>query len=288
MTQVKKSHVGFKIQGIEPSSDIAWTLAGPKGHRAFWNEVARWGLKVKDESIRKGLDIYGEPLAPISERTRNNRVSAMGKAYRNAPPLTPAYGKSRTRSYLRAIVERDGVWLQWRYDPRIGNSWGVILRMQADNKKKPRNVIGMSIEDLDAVYDHMVRWWKTYRKKYAIAGASEAVTPKIVARFNNAPPAKPVTPTPSQPLTVRFAPVVAPIARPKTVTPATARSVVDQFAQMIRSTNTTPKLPDLRDLVFQSAAQREAYRKAVGAGTNTGANVGGVRAAKRGPFVRRK
>jgi hypothetical protein len=284
MTQVKKSHVGFRIDGIEPSQDIAWVLAGPKGQRAFWQEVARWGLKVKDESIRKGLDIYGEPLKPISERTRNNRVSAMGKAYRNAPPLTPAYGKSRTRSYLRAIVEKDGVYIQWRFDRRIGNSWGVILRHQAG---QGRNVIGLSVEDLDSIYDHAMRWWRTYRKKFAIAGATEAVTPKVVARFNNAPPPKPIpAPVPSQPLTVRFTPVVAPIARPKAATPATTRNVVDQFAQMIRSTTTTPKLPDLRDFVMHTGSQSQ-IRRSIANGTFSGFR-SGPGAATSGPFVRKK
>lgn len=158
----------FRIDGIEPSHDVAWHFAGAAGRKKFWSEAMRFGLLTKDASLSKGLSIEGERMR-ISERTRKNRRSAMGPAYYRAPALTPSFEASRTRSYLRAEVIGDGVTFWWRFDPRTKDSWGVILEYQ---KHAGRNVIGLSSDDLDKIYRHMQRWWVDNRMRLGVMGAA--------------------------------------------------------------------------------------------------------------------
>jgi hypothetical protein len=152
----------FRVEGIEPSDDPAWFLAGERGRKAFWNEVRAITLKIKDASLSKGLSIEGDVMQ-ITEYTRKHRRSAMGPAYYRAPALTPSFEASRTRSYLRAEVIGEGVTCWWRHDHRTKGSWGLILQYQ---KEQGRNVIGLSADDLDKIYRLAHRWWATYRKRY--------------------------------------------------------------------------------------------------------------------------
>ena len=163
----KVSPINFRLTGIEPRDDVAWMLGGPRAKLAFWREAARYGLIIKDKSLARGLDKHGERME-ISQRTRDHRQSAMGRAYRHAPPLTPAFRKSRTRSYLRARADDSGATFFWRFDRRTGASWGVILTYQAG---AGRDVIGFSDGDLALIVRHMTWWWRRNRMRLAMPRA---------------------------------------------------------------------------------------------------------------------
>jgi hypothetical protein len=180
----------FRIDGIEPDTDLAWFYAGPWGQREFWREVARVGLELKDKSLARGLDIHGKKMQ-ISEKTRQNRRSAMGPAYYRAPALTPSFEASRTRSYLRAEPDATGVTFFWRYDPRTRDSWGVILDYQ---KRAGRNVIGMSQLDLNRVARHMERWWAANRLRLAMRGTARRLVTGEVLSISRPLVVQPVAP----------------------------------------------------------------------------------------------
>lgn len=167
MPLAKVSPINFRLAGLEPADDVAWRLAGPVAHLAFWREAARYGLIVKDKSLARGLDKHGERME-ISERTRENRRSAMGRAYPHAPALTPSFGRSRTRSYLRARADSTGVTYFWRFDRRLGHSWGLILTYQAG---AGRDVIGFSAADHELIARHMAWWWRRHRTRLAMPRA---------------------------------------------------------------------------------------------------------------------
>lgn len=190
----------IRIEGLEPRDDPAWSMAGPRGHKAFYTFVAQDALRLKLKSLERGLDIYGKTMR-IRESTRQNRKSAMGPAYYRAPALTPSFEASRTRAYLRAEGDATGATLWWRHDPRTGDSWGVILQYQADFRSdiapNGRNVIGMSEGDLDKNYRNAMRWWQANRVRLAQAGVSSGsrggrlvlnLPPVLVAPKGTAPP----------------------------------------------------------------------------------------------------
>src|SRR5215218_703390 len=114
----------FRITGIEPAHDPAWRSAPVELRRAFWRAVVELGLEAKDRDLARGLDAHGRQMAAISSYTRKHRRSAMGHADPNAPPLTPAYGLSRTRSLLRGRAMVDHAEFYWT--AHEGEHWGKI------------------------------------------------------------------------------------------------------------------------------------------------------------------
>jgi hypothetical protein len=151
----------IKIRGIAPPE-----LAGlPTAYRRqFWELVAPIALRVKDQELAAGLDASGEPLRPISPRTRRYRKSAMvpgGKGDPAAPPLMPARGKSRTRALLAARALPDHVELYWRFDPFTGDQWSRILTFQRDNG---RDVFGVSEDGLKKIRIQSWAAWTKWKK----------------------------------------------------------------------------------------------------------------------------
>lgn len=171
-TQLPGQSVGFWLDWseVEPRDDPAWLWAGTALKGRFRREAAIIAASEWDKSRRRGLDRFGRPLAPISEYTYNNRRSAMGDADPDAPPLTPAYELSRTRSFLRKRTTDRGVYFWWIRDPRVRRSWGVILNYHATGQVRGapiRDVIGFSDAEKAAIKAHMRRWWDARRKRAA-------------------------------------------------------------------------------------------------------------------------
>jgi hypothetical protein len=179
------STIGFWLQGIEPTGDPAWHSAPARTRRRFWTQAGRVGAEVWDRSRAKGLDRYGKRLKAISGATAADRAddinpktgkspySPMGRADPKAPPLTPVYGKSRTRSLLRYEVREHGVWYYWAHDPHTGGSWGVILSYHRTGfwaflrghwcRVPPRDVIGLSDAETARIRRRMDAWWRSER-----------------------------------------------------------------------------------------------------------------------------
>jgi hypothetical protein len=171
-TQLPGQGVGFWLDwaDVEPRDDPAWLWAGTALKGRFRREAAIIAASEWDKSRRKGLDRFGRALALISEHTYNNRRSAMGDADPDAPPLTPAYDLSRTRSFLRKRNTDRGVYFWWKYDPRVRRSWGVILGYHATGQVRGapvRDVIGFSDAEKTAIKAHMRRWWDARRQRAA-------------------------------------------------------------------------------------------------------------------------
>src|SRR5574337_824879 len=131
----------IKIAGIAPPDLVT---APTEYRQQFWQLVVPIVLRVKDQELARGLDAVGESLRPITATTRRDRRSAMtpsGKGSPTAPPLMPAYQKSRVRSLLAGRAFATHCELYWRYDPFSGASFDVILNYQRD---KGRDVFGIS------------------------------------------------------------------------------------------------------------------------------------------------
>jgi hypothetical protein len=198
MAQIKHSDFGFRLEGIEPIHDPAWTAAPDRARRAYWTEAAAFGLRTRQRGIIRGLGANGQPVRNILPSTRKRRRSAMTKSGKGSPsaaPLVPGYTLSRTHQYLRAIVQRDGVWFQWRHDPRTGVNWGQILQYQAE---QGRDHFGFSAEEWDAIVTHMDAWWARRRPRYAPVEPAAPVVPIRVYR-----------PAPIQPTRIKPARIVA-------------------------------------------------------------------------------
>ena len=150
----------FTVEGIAPEREWAWHLAGEGVHRQFWRAVVTYVIDAKDISLAKGLDRHGSPLRPISERTRRNRKSAMGKADKFAPPLTPAHGLSRTRAWLTGRAYPDRAMFYWK------GGWGKILDMhrRGAGHLPVRDVIGLSYKDLVKVEQRANAWWRAWKQ----------------------------------------------------------------------------------------------------------------------------
>jgi hypothetical protein len=173
--------IGFKVD-VAPPPELASQPASVR--QEFWREVLRLALAEKDRELAAGLDRHGMPLHPIAASTRRHRRSAMGKADPNAPPLTPAYGKSRTRSLLTGSATADGCRLTWAADPLTRSSWGRILAMhQKGSGRLPvRDVIGLA----PMRTEHVKRQaWAWYHSRYSLPQpvAAKARRPTVVARI---------------------------------------------------------------------------------------------------------
>src|SRR5262245_49370990 len=107
--------------------DPSWLDATVLERVNFGRLVVKLVLQAKDRELAAGLDRHGRPMVPISEYTYNHRKSAMGQADPDAPPLTPAYGLSRTRSLLDGRAHSNYALFFWRYDEHTKGPWGKIL-----------------------------------------------------------------------------------------------------------------------------------------------------------------
>lgn len=159
----------------------AWDRAGESQRLRYWQEVGRLGAAAKQEELAAGKGADGRKLRPIAEATRKRRAlfdySPMGTASPNAPPLTPCYSASRTRSLLRWEATTRGVLFGWAYDIHTGRPWGEILRYHADGggHLPVRDVIGLSPGATKRVQRAATAWWaKTGRKHPFIASKPQA------------------------------------------------------------------------------------------------------------------
>lgn len=146
-------------------------MAPASMRRLYWTKFGEFAAKAKDADLAAGLDKNGAPLAPIANSTREARLnpaySPMGIADPNAPPLTPVYDASRTRSLLRHRADENGVTFYWDYDQHTGNSWGVILsyhRVPVGNRPA-RDVFGLSPNAQNRARAQAIRWWNSYLSK---------------------------------------------------------------------------------------------------------------------------
>jgi hypothetical protein len=151
----------FKIRGIEPP-DLAVEPAATR--KMFWEWVVELGLKRKSKEILEGLDKDGKPLRPIKPETAKRRKSSMtpsGKGAPTAPPLVPGYQKSRTYSLLAGRAFTTHAEFYWRFDAWTGESWGEILKYQAE---KGRDVIGISPDGLAWVKVRAWQKWAAFKE----------------------------------------------------------------------------------------------------------------------------
>jgi hypothetical protein len=135
------SEDGFSIYALAPPDLVGFPDPVKK---MFWHWVLELSLGAKDRDLAKGLDKDGQPLRPISAATRKYRRSAMtasGKGDPNAPPLIPAWQRSRVRSLLTGREFTDHVEMFWKFDPYTRDSFARILEYQ---KKQGRDVFGLS------------------------------------------------------------------------------------------------------------------------------------------------
>lgn len=155
----------------DPRSDPnAFTLAWPvprgmlmaADRLNYWRHAGAVAAGLKDGELRRGLDKDGRRMAAISKYTRLHRRSAMGPASPSAPPLTPAFALSRTRSLLRHKAYLDRVVFYWDFDLHTGDSWGVVLdyhRTGAGGRLPRRDVIGLSRAARNQARREADRWW---------------------------------------------------------------------------------------------------------------------------------
>jgi hypothetical protein len=166
---------------VLPTKHPGWAKAGVRLKRRALDQAGKVAEKIWDASRARGLDRFGNPLAPIAEATRQARrrninpvtgkppYSPMGRAQPNAPPLTPVQGSSRTRSYLRwKVYPGRGVWFYWRYDFHTRHYWGAILARHAIGftqrfggrfRRVPaRDVRGFSPAELAEIQNVMEQW----------------------------------------------------------------------------------------------------------------------------------
>jgi hypothetical protein len=142
-----------------------WEFSPPSLRLRYWKQVGELAAKAKDAELAAGLDRQGRPLIPIAQSTRVRRLdpnySPMGIADPDAPPLTPVYDASRTRSLLRWKAYQDGVAFYWAYDGHTGDSWGVILGYHRQGVHgRVRDVIGLSPNAIRRVKRQALAWWE--------------------------------------------------------------------------------------------------------------------------------
>jgi hypothetical protein len=158
--RVTLSEDGFSIWGLAPPDLVRF----PQDVKLmFWHWVLELSLRAKDRDLSKGLDKDGQPLRPISKYTRENRRSAMtasGKGDPSAPPLIPAWQRSRVRSLLTGREFTDHVELWWKFDPYTRDSFARILEYQ---KEQGRDVFGLSQDSLRRVRAQAWERWRKWR-----------------------------------------------------------------------------------------------------------------------------
>lgn len=180
--------IGFWIKGADlaPEDDPAWLElpAEHAGRKAFWEQAAELALSFYAKEREAGRDAVGRKLRRLSEVTIEKRESAMGTADKNAPPLIPAHGLSRTVSLLRYSIRKDGLWFYWGHDAHTGGTWGSILaRHKAGWDVPKRDVIGLAKRVRNSIRSRMLKWWLGKRKAYSPDTAAEySWTPSGVGR----------------------------------------------------------------------------------------------------------
>jgi hypothetical protein len=187
--RVDAYRVGFRLAGIAPDDDTAFT---PAARKAFWKQAGKVAITVKQSSLARRLDRHGNLMTPISIPTAIARdadvnpvtgrtpYSTYGRASSTNAPLQATGKLSRTQTLMRAIPEAGGVWIYWMRDRETGRMWGEILRRHARGFLQrfvypssgvgyvpPRDVIGLSEEDQAAVEQRMDQWWRANRTRFA-------------------------------------------------------------------------------------------------------------------------
>jgi hypothetical protein len=169
---------------IGPSFPVA--ITAPPGvaraslaqRRAFWGAVSTFAIEAKERELRKGLDRFGNPMVALAQITIKKRKSAVGPAHAYAPPLTPAYKLSRTRSLFTADVNdrATGVICWWLYDAITGASWGEILdyHRQGSARLPVRDVIGLAPQSLARIQQQALAWWIAHPPGVPVAPAVPA------------------------------------------------------------------------------------------------------------------
>jgi hypothetical protein len=157
----------FRVSGIEPT-DNTFRDAGEETHRAYWRYIVDTVLELKDKSLAKGLDRFGKPMIPIAASTRAKGLarSYTGLGDPDAPPLTPAYGISRTRALFRGRAFADHAEFFWAFDEVTKRHWGVVLGYhRAGGPHLPvRDVIGLAPADLAEARHRGQLWWYHYQE----------------------------------------------------------------------------------------------------------------------------
>jgi len=164
----------IKITGIAPPDVIG---APTPMRQQFWQLVVPIALRVKDGELAQGLDAEGDPLKPISTKTRKYRQSAMtpdGKGDPAAPPLMPAYQKSRVRSLLAGRAFSTHCELYWRFDPFTGRSFDVILNYQ---REEGRDVFGISDDGMRAIRQQSLAAWERWKRTGAAPTTKKSAFP---------------------------------------------------------------------------------------------------------------
>lgn len=152
---------GYKIRGIEPPDLKDYP---PSVRKLYWSWVVELGIKAKIRDLSAGLDKDGKALKPIDEETRKHRKSEMtpsGKGSPDAPPLSPAYHKSRTQSLLSGRALSTHAEFFWRYDAWTGESWAEVLTYQID---QGRDVFGLSPKGTKWVKEYALKRWEAWKK----------------------------------------------------------------------------------------------------------------------------
>jgi hypothetical protein len=195
----------FDVRGIEPK-DVRFTRAPREVHRAFWRYVTEVALEVKDRSLAAGLDKDGKPLHPIAASTRakgfNRSYTRLGDP--DAPPLTPAYGLSRTRALLRGRAYDDQAELYWAFDRFTRRPWGEILAYHRQGGPilrhgvivgtlPVRDVIGFSARDLAGIARRGQEWWHHFQ-------TGEILAYQVKRRGREMPKTGAIPPPPKFPL----------------------------------------------------------------------------------------
>jgi hypothetical protein len=152
----------FKVTLAEVGP-VPATLPAP-ARKALLRAAVAWVLELKDAELAKGLDKDGTPMARLKQSTIDRRMSAMGEADPDAPPLEPAYERSRTRSLLAGRAHADHALFFWRYDAVTGAPWGEVLGYhRAGAGPLPvRDVIGASAAIKAEVRTRARKWLHAY------------------------------------------------------------------------------------------------------------------------------
>lgn len=180
MAEPRDDPNGFFLGREYEPPGLEWTFAPPSLRLKYWKRVGEIAADMKDRELAAGLDRHGRPLIPITQGTRARRLhpnySPMGRADPNAPPLTPVYGASRTRSLLRHKAYPDGVAFHWAFDPHTGGSWGEVLDHHRKGPKV-RDVIGLSPNSREVVKRRARAWWEATLRKIPAANRPETPIP---------------------------------------------------------------------------------------------------------------
>ncbi len=190
----------YRLEGSRLTpGDLEWSLAPSSLRKLYWQQFGKIAAEIKDAELAAGLDKDGKRMADIADSTREARLnpaySPMGIADPDAPPLTPCYDASRTRSLLRFKADPGGVTFYWDYDSNTGGSWGIILSYhQVPFGNRPaRDVFGLSRNGQNRARSAAVRWWNQYLSTRLAANVriQNAVVPPVPANQQAPGPYRP-------------------------------------------------------------------------------------------------